>query len=76
MPLSEGQQGTTTSPHLNFLQNAVTNIASDITTATTSDKLVMLDQSDSFTPKYADGDNVRELAGHHGVRGRAQHPRP
>lgn len=62
MPLSSGQQGTTTNRHLNKLQYAMTNIADDIGTATTSDLVVMLDASDNYVPKYADADNIRQMA--------------
>jgi hypothetical protein len=56
-------QGTTTSRTLNKLKYALTDVASDITTATTSDVVVMLDASDNYTPKYADSANVFELMG-------------
>ena len=61
MALSANQQGTTTNRHLNKLQYAVTNIADDIGTAATGDVIVMLDASDSYAPKYADADNLREM---------------
>lgn len=54
-------QGTTVSRFLNRLKFAFTDVASDITTATTSDIVVMLDASDNYTPKYADSTNVFEL---------------
>lgn len=64
MALSAGSpQGTTISRLLNRLKYAFTDVASDITTATTSDIVVMLDASDNYTPKYADSDNVFELLG-------------
>jgi hypothetical protein len=64
MALSAGsQQGTTISRTLNKLKYAVTDVASDITTATTSDVVVMFDASDNYTPKYADSANVFELMG-------------
>jgi hypothetical protein len=64
MALSAGsQQGTTISRFLNKLKYAFTDIASDITTATTSDIIPMLDASDNYTPKYADSANVFELLG-------------
>jgi hypothetical protein len=64
MALSAGsQQGTTISRFLNKLKYAFTDVASDITTATTSDIVVMLDASDNYTPKYADSANVFELMG-------------
>jgi hypothetical protein len=56
-------QGTTTSRTLNKLKYALTDVASDIATATTSDVVVMLDASDNYTPKYADSANVFELMG-------------
>ena len=63
MALSSGQQGTTTNRTLNKLQYAVTNIAADVTTATTSDIIPILDASDSYAVKYADSANVFELMG-------------
>jgi hypothetical protein len=57
-------QGNTISPLLNDLGYAMENIAADITTATTSDRLVVVDVS--TTPddiKYADSANVREIIG-------------
>lgn len=64
MALSAGSpQGTTISRFLNRLKYAFTDVASDITTATTSDIVVMLDASDNYTPKYADSDNMFELLG-------------
>lgn len=64
MALSAGsQQGTTISRFLNKLKYAFTDVASDVTTATTSDIVVMLDASDNYTPKYADSANVFELMG-------------
>ena len=56
-------QGTTISRFLNKLKYAFTDVASDLTTATTSDIVVMLDASDNYTPKYADSANVFELLG-------------
>ncbi len=53
----------TRSRPFNRLAYDVANKIDDITTATTSDKLVMFDQSDTYTPKYADGDNVLEIMG-------------
>jgi hypothetical protein len=62
MALSAGStQGTTISRFLNKLKYAFTDVADDITTATTSDIVVMLDASDNYTPKYADADNLREM---------------
>lgn len=64
MALSAGStQGTTISRFLNKLKYAFTDVASDITTATTSDIIPMLDASDNYTPKYADSANVFELMG-------------
>jgi hypothetical protein len=60
---ANSQQGTTISRFLNKLKYAFTDVASDITTATTSDIVVMLDASDNYTPKYADSANVFELMG-------------
>lgn len=60
---ADSQQGTTVSRFLNKLKYAFTDAASDITTATTSDIVVMLDASDNYTPKYADSANVFELMG-------------
>ena len=56
-------QGTTISRFLNKLKYAFTDVASDITTATTSDIVVMLDASDNYTPKYADSANLFEMMG-------------
>ena len=62
MALSAGSpQGTTISRFLNKLKYAFTDVASDITTAATSDIVVMLDGSDNYTPKYADATNLFEL---------------
>lgn len=64
MALSAGaDQNQTTSRILNKLQYAVTDIAADITTATTSDIVLMFDASDGYEPKYADSANVFELMG-------------
>jgi hypothetical protein len=60
---SNSPQGTTISRFLNKLKYAFTDVASDITTATTSDIAVLLDASDNYTPKYADSANVFELMG-------------
>jgi hypothetical protein len=60
---ADSPQGTTISRFLNRLKYAFTDVASDITTATTSDIVVMLDASDNYTPKYADSANVLELIG-------------
>jgi hypothetical protein len=62
MALSAGStQGTTTDRLLNKLKYAITDIASDITTAATGDIIVMFDASDNYTPKYADATNLFEL---------------
>lgn len=64
MPLSAGaDQNKTTSRVLNKLQYAVTDVAADITTAATSDIMLMFDASDGYAPKYADATNVAELIG-------------
>ncbi len=51
------------SRNFNRLAYDVANKLDDITTAATADKLVMFDQSDNYTTKYADGDNVLEIMG-------------
>lgn len=61
MPLSSGQEGTTTSRVLNQLQYAVANVADDITTAASGDKLLLVDVSDNYAIKYGDADNVQQL---------------
>lgn len=53
--------GATTSRILNKLAFAIANVADDITTATTSDRILMVDASADYAVKYADGDNLREL---------------
>ena len=64
MALSAGaDQNQTTSRILNKLQYAMTDVAADITTATTSDIIPMLDASDGYEVKYADSANVLELIG-------------
>jgi hypothetical protein len=64
MALSAGaDQNQTTSRILNKLQYAMAEVAADITTATTSDILLMLDASDNYEPKYADSANAFELMG-------------
>lgn len=64
MALSAGaDQNQTTSRILNKLQYAVTDVAADIATATTSDVFVFFDASDNYEPKYGDGANVLEAAG-------------
>jgi hypothetical protein len=64
MPLSAGaDQNQTTSRILNKLQYAMTDVAADITTATTSDIIPMLDASDGYEVKYADSANVFQLMG-------------
>jgi len=64
MALSAGNdQNQTTSRVLNQIQYAITDVAADITTATTSDVFMFFDASDSYEPKYGDGANVLEAAG-------------
>lgn len=64
MALSAGADyNQTKSRTLNKLLYAVTDVADDITTATTSDIVVMFDASDNYEPKYADSANVLELIG-------------
>lgn len=64
MALSAGaDQNQTPSRILNKLQYAMTDKAADITTAATSDIILMLDASDSYEIKYADSANVFELMG-------------
>ena len=63
MALSSGQQGTTIDRILNKIQYALTNTAADVTTATTSDIVLILDASDNYAVKYADSANVFELMG-------------
>jgi hypothetical protein len=55
--------GATTDRTLNKLAFAVANKASDITTATTSDIIPMIDVSADYEVKYADSANVFELMG-------------
>jgi hypothetical protein len=62
MPLSSSnQEGTSTNRALNRLQYAIANVAADVTTAATGDKLLIVDVSDSYAIKYADGDNINEV---------------
>ena len=64
MPLSAGaNQNQTTSRILNKLQYAMTDVAADITTATTSDIMLMFDASDNYEPKYADSANIFQIMG-------------
>ena len=64
MALSAGStQGTTTSRILNALKYALTDVASDVTTAATGDIILIFDASDNYTPKFADSANVFELMG-------------
>ncbi len=64
MALSAGADyNQTTARILNRLQYAVTDKAADITTAATSDILLMFDASDNYEAKYADSANVFELMG-------------
>lgn len=60
---ANADQNQTTSRILNKLQYAMTDVAADITTATTSDIIPMLDASDGYEVKYADSANVFELMG-------------
>jgi hypothetical protein len=55
-------QNGTTSRILNRLAYAIDNVAGDVTTATTSDKLLGYDDS-AGQMKTFDGDNVREVMG-------------
>ncbi len=55
--------GATTDRTLNKLAFAIANKADDITTATTSDRVIMVDASADYAVKYADGDNILEMAG-------------
>jgi hypothetical protein len=55
--------GATTDRILNKLAFAIANKADDIGTATTSDRIPMVDASADYAVKYADGDNVLEMAG-------------
>ena len=61
MPLSAGQDGTTTNRVLNALQYGIANVAADITTAATGDKLLFVDVSDNYAIKYGDADNIQEV---------------
>lgn len=65
MALSEGSavEGATTNRILNKLAYAIANKADDITTATTNDRILMVDASADYAVKYADGANVLEMAG-------------
>lgn len=63
MALSAGAATSVVSRLLKKLHYAFTDEAADITTATTSDIVVMLDASDNYDPKYADSANVFELMG-------------
>ena len=64
MALSAGaDQNQTTNRTLKKLHYAMTDVAADIGTATTSDILMMLDASDNYEPKYADSANAFELMG-------------
>src|SRR6185503_18023186 len=64
MALSAGADNNqTTSRVLKKLHYAMTDVAADITTAATSDIVMMLDASDNYEPKYADSANVFELMG-------------
>lgn len=64
MALSAGNDcNQTTSRILNQLLYAVAEKAADLTTAATSDIVLMYDASDNYEPKYADSANVFELMG-------------
>ena len=56
-------QNATTSRILNKLNYAFANVAEDVSTATTSDVVPIIDASDNYEVKYADGDNLREMMG-------------
>lgn len=55
--------GATSDRILNKLAFALANKADDITTATTSDRIPMVDASADYAVKYADGANVLEMIG-------------
>lgn len=63
MPLSadSARTGATTDRTLNKLAFGVANKADDITTATTSDRIIMFDASADYAAKYGDGDNLLEM---------------
>jgi hypothetical protein len=63
MALSAGSPQTTVNRFLNRMKHAFTDVADDVTTAATNDKLLFLDASDNYTPKYGDADNVLEMLG-------------
>lgn len=65
MALSSGaaNQNATTSRILNKLNYALSNVAADITTATTSDIVLMLDADDNYEVKYGDSANMFEAMG-------------
>lgn len=69
MALSAGNdQNQTTSRILNKLQYAMTDVAADITTAATSDIVLMLDASDSYEPQVCRQRERVRADGHHGIR--------
>jgi hypothetical protein len=57
------ETGQTTSRLLNRLAYDMANKAADVTTATTSDLIPIIDVSDDYEVKYADSANVFELMG-------------
>ncbi len=61
MALSAGQEGTTTNRILNQLQYGIANVADDITTGASGDKLLFVDVSDGYKIKYGDADNIQEV---------------
>jgi hypothetical protein len=65
MPLSEGSAivGATTDRILNKLAYAMANKASDVGTAATGDRFIIIDVSDDYQVKYADAANVMEVLG-------------
>jgi len=65
MALSAGSafKSATTDRTLNKLAYAIANKAEDITTATTSDRIPIVDASADYEVKYADGDNILEVIG-------------
>ena len=57
------ETGATTSRLLNRLAYDMANIAADVTTATTSDRFLIIDTSADSAIKYADNANVFEIMG-------------
>lgn len=60
---NSARNGATINRTLNKLAFGLANDASDITTAATGDRILMVDASDDYAAKYADGDNVLEMMG-------------